>query len=319
VPAAQIVAAGTLMRRGVLVKDGSALERLAEVDRALFDKTGTLTLGRPEPVDLDRLDERQRSVALGLARASAHPLSAALRLVLEGGGTAPAAIGELREQPGFGMRGIWEERPVSLGRPVAHDSEGFLATTLTIDAEPPRVIRFRDPLRPDAAATLEALGALGVAPSIISGDRAEAVAPVARAVKALAQTAMKPGDKLAAIARLSGAGHKVLMVGDGLNDGPALAAAHASMAPGSASDVGQNAADAVFLGDSLAPVATAVTMARRTMHIVRQNLAIAIIYNAFAVPLALAGMVTPLVAALAMSSSSIIVVGNALRLRIAAK
>jgi P-type Cu2+ transporter len=301
------------------VNDGSALERLAEVDRALFDKTGTLTLGRPEPVDLDRLDERQRSISLGLARASSHPLSAALRRSLEAVGTLPARIDGLKEQAGFGMRGGWQGRPVSLGRPVAHDAGGLLATTLSIEGDAPVIIQFHDALRPEAAHTLHALDSLGVTPSIVSGDRATAVAPVARAVRALAQTAMRPADKLASIGRLTEAGQKVLMVGDGLNDGPALAAAHASMAPGSASDVGQNVADAVFLGDSLAPVATAVKVARRTMAVVRQNFVIAIAYNALAVPLALAGMVTPLVAALAMSSSSIIVVTNALRLRRAAR
>jgi len=319
VPAAQIVAAGTLMRRGVLVKDGSALERLAEVDRALFDKTGTLTLGRPEPVGLERLDQRQRSIALGLARASAHPLSASLRRALEGEGTAPAAIEQLGEEPGFGIRGRWEGRPVSLGRPVTRDAGSLLAATLSVGGEPPVLIQFHDALRPNAAETLRELERMGIPASIVSGDRAAAVAPVARAVGVLAQTGVRPGEKLDALARLSSAGHRVLMVGDGLNDGPALAAAHASMAPGSASDVGQNAADAVFLGDSLAPVATAVKVARRTMRIVRQNFVIAIVYNALAVPLALAGMVTPLVAALAMSSSSIIVVGNALRLRGAAR
>jgi Cu2+-exporting ATPase len=130
---------------------------------------------------------------------------------------------------------------------------------------------------------------------------------------------MRPRDKLDLIARLHGAGHKVLMVGDGLNDGPALAAGHVSMAPASASDVGQNGADAVFLGDSLLPVPQAIAAARRTMRVVRQNFVIAIAYNAVAVPLAFLGLVTPLVAALAMSGSSIIVVANALRLRNAAR
>jgi Cu2+-exporting ATPase len=159
------------------------------------------------------------------------------------------------------------------------------------------------------------LTALGIDSSIVSGDRARAVAPVAGALGLTAQTGMKPVDKLDAVARLRDGGHKVLVVGDGLNDGPALAAGHASLAPGSASDVGQTAADAVFMGDSLAPVATAIRVSRRTIRVVRQNFAIAIGYNMLAIPLALAGLVTPLVAALAMSGSSLIVVGNALRLR----
>jgi Cu2+-exporting ATPase len=317
VPAAQIVAAGALMRRGVLIKDGSALERLAEADRALFDKTGTLTLGRPEPVDLGKLPHAVRPPALALAQASSHPLSVALRRALEAEDVRPAALTDLVEQPGFGMRGRWDDCPVSLGRPDVPGPE--MAVAFVSDDAAPIVVHFRDALRPDAVATVRALQNLGLECSIISGDRAAAVAPVAGLLGLTAQTGMRPEEKLGAIARLAGGGRKVLMVGDGLNDGPALAAGHVSMAPASASDVGQTAADAVFLGDSLAPVATAVLVARRTMRVVRQNFALAIAYNAFAVPLALVGLVTPLVAAVAMSGSSIIVVGNALRLRGAAR
>ena len=174
-------------------------------------------------------------------------------------------------------------------------------------------------LRPDAADTIAALEQAGVAPGILSGDRAAAVAPVARVLGLTAQTGMSPQDKLAAIARQAAAGHKVLMIGDGLNDGPALAAGHASIAPGSASDAGKNAADCIFLGDRLMPVAQAIRVARRTQAIVRQNFALAIGYNIVAVPLAFMGHVTPLVAAIAMSGSSLIVVGNALRLKGAAR
>lgn len=318
VPAAQIVAAGALMRVGVLVKDGSALERLAEADRALFDKTGTLTLGRPEPENLDELAAADRPVVLALARASRHPLSQALRTVLEAAGVKPAEVESIEEQPGTGVRGLLAGERVSLGRPAAAGSGGGLAAALVRGDRAPVMLRFRDSLRPGAAEAVAELKRLGLESTIASGDRAAAVAPVARALGLTAETGMRPEDKLAAIARLSGAGRKVLMVGDGLNDGPALAAGHVSMAPASASDVGQTAADAVFLGDRLSPVATAVKAARRTMRIVRQNFAIAILYNAVAVPLALAGLVTPLVAALAMSGSSIIVVANALRLRAAA-
>ena len=318
VPAAQIVAAGTLMRRGVLVKDGSALERLAEADRALFDKTGTLTLGRPEPVNLHALPATLKPVVLAMARASRHPLSQALRASLEAEGIKPAHVEDMREESGFGMRGNWVGRPVSLGRPESAVGD-LMAVAFALDDEAPNLVQFRDALRPEAAATVGRLEELGLESSIVSGDRREAVAPVARTLRLTAQTGMRPQDKIDAVRRLTGGGHKVLMVGDGLNDGPALAAGHVSMAPASASDVGQNAADAVFLGDSLAPVATAIVVARRTMRIVRQNFAIAIAYNALAVPLALMGLVTPLVAAIAMSGSSLIVVGNALRLRGAAR
>lgn len=318
VPAAQIVAAGALMRAGVLVKDGSALERLAEADRALFDKTGTLTLGRPEPIDLEQLPHAVRGAALGLARSSSHPLSQALRRVLEAKGTTAAPLTRLSERPGFGVEAMWDGNPVSLGRPAELDT-GTMAVEFRSDEAPPIVLHFHDRIRPGAATTLRRLEEMGIVCSLVSGDRTAAVAPVARELDLTAQTNMRPQDKLDAIARLAATGRKVLMVGDGLNDGPALAAAHVSMAPASASDVGQNAADAVFLGDSLAPVAASVRAARRTMRVVRQNFAIAIVYNALAVPLALAGLVTPLVAALAMSGSSIVVVANALRLRNAAR
>jgi Cu2+-exporting ATPase len=319
VPAAQIVAAGALMRRGVLIKDGSALERLAEADRALFDKTGTLTLGRPVPIDLDAVPPERRPIVLALAQASKHPLSRALRTALEAAGVRPAALDDLFEEPGFGMRASCDGHVVTLGRPTRAQGKDMMAVAFTLNGDAPVLLHFRDALRPDAAATVQRLEGLGLECSIVSGDRAEAVAPVAKALGMTAQTGMHPQDKLDAIARLAGAGRKVLMVGDGLNDGPALAAGHVSMAPASASDVGQTAADAVFLGDSIAPVATAILVARRTMRVVRQNFVIAIAYNALAVPLALIGLVTPLVAALAMSGSSIIVVGNALRLRGAAR
>jgi Cu2+-exporting ATPase len=314
VPAAQIVAAGTLMRSGVLIKDGSALERLAEVDRTLLDKTGTLTLGRPEPIDLDRIPPALKPVVLALAQASRHPLSVALRTALEREGVVAACVEQLHEEPGFGMRGRYLGASTSLGRPETAQGDR-MAVAFAIEGLEPVLLLFEDALRPDAAGAVARLADLGVPASIASGDHAESVAPVARALGLAAQTGMRPEDKLATIGRLSAAGAKVLMIGDGLNDGPALAAGHASMAPASASDVGQTAADAVFMGDSLAPVTTAIRVARRTMRIVRQNFAIAIGYNIIAVPLALFGLVTPLVAALAMSGSSIIVVGNALRLR----
>ena len=319
VPAAQIVAAGALMRVGVLVKDGSALERLAEVDRAMIDKTGTLTLGRPVAANLDAADATARALLLALARASRHPLSEALTRDLTAAGVTPLAVEAIRETPGAGIEARWGTRRVTLGRPAQAFADSALATELAIDGVPAIIVRFSDTLRPDAPDTIAALRRADVVPTILSGDRAAAVAPVARALGLTAQTSMSPQDKLAAIARQAAMGHKVLMIGDGLNDGPALAAGHASIAPASASDAGKNAADFIFLGDRLMPVMQAIRVARRTQAIVRQNFALAIGYNVIAVPLAFLGYVTPLVAAIAMSGSSLIVVGNALRLKRSAR
>ena len=315
VPAAQIVAAGELMRVGVLIKDGSALERMADVDRAFVDKTGTLTLGRPVPENLDALDNGTKALLLALAQVSRHPLSEALRRELSHQGIAPEVITDVCETPGFGVEAQWHGRAVSLARPTSAVAASALATELSIDGAPAQVITFADQLRADARDTVVALRNKGVEPTILSGDRSEAVGPVARVLGVTAITDLSPQDKLAAIDRVSAAGHKVLMIGDGLNDGPALAAGYASMAPGSASDAGKNAADCIFLGDHMMPIVQTIHMARRTQTIVRQNLVAAIGYNVIAIPLAFLGYVTPLVAALAMSGSSLIVVGNALRLK----
>jgi Cu2+-exporting ATPase len=318
VPVAQVVASGSLMRAGIMVKDGSAIERLASVDRALLDKTGTLTLGKPVPdtAAVAALDGRDAEVALALASRSRHPLSRALALALTQRGIVPAPLETPRETAGEGVFAEWRSLHVGLRRP---DGASGMATALQIEGEPARLIPFADRLRPDARTALAQLAALGVECSILSGDRPEAVAEIARETRLTAQANVRPEEKQALVARLRAHGRKVLMVGDGLNDGPALAAADASMAPGSASDVGLQASDFVFVQDSLLALPRAVRAARRTMAVVRQNFALAIGYNVLAVPLAIAGLVTPMIAAIAMSASSLIVVGNSLRLARAAR
>ncbi len=310
VPTAQVVASGALLKRGLLVKDGSALERLAEVDVALLDKTGTLTLGEPRP-DISTLDAEARSVALGLAQASRHPLSRGLADALRDAGAEPAVVSDIEEVGGSGLRGNWAGKLVALERPDTEESA--MATSLVIgDRE--ITLTFADPLRCDVADTLATLEEQDISASILSGDRSAAVEDVARRLAVPATAEASPQDKLATLEALREAGRRPLMVGDGLNDGPALAAAHASIAPGTASDASQQAADAVFIGERMMPVALAIRVARRTMDIVRQNFTLAIVYNALAVPLALFGYVTPLLAAIAMSLSSLIVVANSLRL-----
>ncbi|AZI37632.1 putative cation transport ATPase [Caenibius tardaugens NBRC 16725] len=318
VPVAQVVASGALMRAGVMVKDGSALERLAQVDRALLDKTGTLTLGRPapDPAVLANLPPDAAAIALTLASHSRHPISRALATALAAAGHRAVPLVDVEERAGQGVFAQWHGRDVALRRPEhAHG----IAVTLDITGQPTWLIPFADRMRPDCKASLEQLAGMGIACSILSGDNPASVADVARETGLDAVAGASPADKQATIERLQDDGHRVLMVGDGLNDGPALARADASIAPGSASDVGLQASDLVFMQDSLLALPRAVRTARSTMRVVKQNFTLAIGYNVIAVPLAMAGMVTPMIAAIAMSGSSLIVIGNSLRLSRVAK
>ena len=322
VPVVQVVATGRLLCRGVLVKSGDALERLAAADTVVFDKTGTLTLGAPELIDRDAIPDDALALAASLAAASRHPLSRALAAAAPE--VAPAD--DVAEIPGCGLSLANAEGEVRLGRADwcgvgaetadagggdAPGSEFWLARP---GAAPVR-FRFEDSLRPDARNTVDALRKAGLRPLLLSGDRPEAVAAVADAVGiADWRAGCTPQDKLAALEALSAQGSTVLMVGDGLNDAPALAAAHVSVSPSGAADIAQVAADIVFQSRSLRPVADALTVARRAQALVRQNIGLAVGYNLFAVPLAVAGLVTPMIAALCMSGSSIVVVLNAVRL-----
>jgi Cu2+-exporting ATPase len=322
VPAVQVRAASVLMRRGLLVKDGSALERLAECDTVVLDKTGTLTLGRPTPAGAVPLSPADFALAAGLAAHSRHPLSRALLAAAREAGITPAALGNVSEQPGLGLEAVHQGETLRLGRPdwagaEAHADAALLSLAFRRGTAPATLLPFEDPLRPEAAAAVARLKAAGLDVRILSGDRDSAVAAAARALEVeLWAGRQSPEGKLDAIRALGREGHKVLVVGDGLNDAPMLAAGHASIAPASASDAGQTAADLLFLGDSLMAVPQALETARRADSHVKQNFTLAIGYNLLAVPIAIAGLATPLIAAVAMSLSSLIVVGNALRLRV---
>ncbi|QIG82034.1 cadmium-translocating P-type ATPase [Sphingosinithalassobacter tenebrarum] len=320
VPISQVVVTGAMMRKGIMVKDGSGLERLARADAAIFDKTGTITIGRPLVTAGMPEDATERAALLALARTSNHPASRAIVCTL-GDSIDAAEASALQEVPGKGVCGIVAGRKAMLGRPdwvgsSGHDGSG---TSFRLGDGPVHHIVTEDQPRPDTVAALARMQRLGIGCTMISGDAADPVARLADRLGIEGRARMRPEDKVAAIRALEESGHHVLMVGDGLNDGPALRAASVSMAPSSATDVGRQAADIVFLGDGLAPVPMAIAAARRTMAVVKQNFAMAVIYNLFAVPLAMAGFVTPLIAAAAMSGSSLIVVANALRLRGAAR
>jgi Cu2+-exporting ATPase len=318
VPAVTTAASGRLFRKGMLIKDGTALERLAEVDTVVFDKTGTLTQGAPLPLDVADLPEAQARVALALAQGSSHPLAASLAQALTARGLRPAEVTDLHEVPGFGIEGRWHDQAVRLGRAawVGAPPTRETATCLRIGAGEPRVIGFSDRLRDGASDLVAALQARGLRVILISGDTQPAVARFGQTIgiTEIIAEAM-PDQKAALVADLTEHGAKVLMVGDGLNDTAALARAHVSISPASALDAARSASDMVLMGRSLSPIADAMRTATAARARIRENFTIATVYNVLAVPLAVAGLCSPLIAALAMSLSSMTVGLNALRLK----
>jgi Cu2+-exporting ATPase len=322
VPAVQVAATGRLMRRGILLKSATALERLADADCAVFDKTGTLTLGRLELAGCSPVGADDLMLAASMAATSRHPLALGLVRACP---AAPVAAGVV-EHPGRGLSLASPGGEIRLGSPAfcgvapeGGDSAGP-ELWLSVPGRVPVRFAFSDRLRPDAAQAVAVLEKLGLPVELLSGDREAVVAAAAKAAGIEAwRTECGPAGKSLHLSQLKAQGRRALMVGDGLNDAPALAAAHVSMSPATAADISQSAADAVFQGDRLAPVAETVAVARRARRVVRQNLALAIAYNIGAVPLAMAGLVTPLIAAAAMSSSSLLVIANALRLARAGK
>ncbi|WP_028029173.1 heavy metal translocating P-type ATPase [Gemmobacter nectariphilus] len=318
VPAVVTAASGRLFRKGLLIKSGSALERLAEVDTVVFDKTGTLTMGAPEPTNLGDHPRAVLDLAAALAGASGHPLAQSLAQACRAAGVVPAPLTDLAEVPGYGVEGRLHGRRVRLGRAewVGAAPLEVTATYLGMADGTTRAFTFADALRPGAAEVVAAVKAQGLAVKLISGDAPGAVADLAARLGIADWTAgALPEGKAAEVARLTAAGRRVLMVGDGLNDTAALAAAHASVSPASALDAARVASDIVLLGRDIAPVADALRIARQSTRRIRENFGISAAYNLVAVPIALVGLATPLWAALAMSLSSITVALNALRLK----
>ena len=318
VPAVTTAASGRLFKKGMLIKHATALERLAEVDTVVFDKTGTLTAGTPEVTNLGDHARADLEIALALAEGSSHPLSVALSRAAREAGVKPAAVQEITEVPGYGAEGLYRGSRVRLGRAAWVGAEQGSQTVAWLDsgAEAAKAFLFTDALRPGAAEAVQALKEAGKDVLLISGDTTGAVEDLARRLGITKWVAEAlPADKSARVQILSDRGKKVLMVGDGLNDTAALAAAHVSVSPASALDAARVASDIVLLGQDLEPIAEACGVAQKATRRIRENFRIATLYNVIAVPLAVAGLATPLIAALAMSTSSITVSLNALRLR----
>ncbi len=329
VPAVQVVASGGLMRNGILLKSPDALERIAIADTIVFDKTGTLTLGQPQlrpgaytPDDL--------ALAAALARESRHPLSRAIATAAAEMQLHLPRLHDIEERPGYGIRGRDDKnREIRLGSarwcsidtngqaPEMAEETGMAQIWLTRTDSAPACFVLDDLPRADAAETIARLKAMGYRLAILSGDREAAVVRLADAIGIEEYHAdQRPADKAAYLENLARQGRKVLMVGDGLNDGPALAGAFVSLSPAGGTDIARAAADAVFSGASLQPVITIIETAKRARRLILQNFGLSVAYNFIAVPLAFAGIVTPLIAAIAMSGSSLAVTLNAMRLKL---
>ncbi len=296
------------------------MERMAEIDTAIFDKTGTLTLGQPRLVRPEGIDPHNLEIAAELSLYSRHPLSRALALF--SGAKPMTAYSRIEEVPGSGIEAELNGTIYRLGkRDWAGDDVNSLAangpeTCLSINGTLVETFRFEDSPREDAVAAIGALKRNGLKLEIISGDKLPAVQKLSHYLGVENYRAeVLPADKSQLVQERMSEGRKVLMVGDGLNDAPALVAAHVSMAPATAADIGRNAADFVFLRSSLSAVPLAFAVSKEAGKLIRQNFALSIGYNIIAVPVAVFGYVTPLVAALSMSLSSVIVVTNALRLK----
>ncbi|MCP4616992.1 MAG: cadmium-translocating P-type ATPase [Bradyrhizobium sp.] len=322
IPAVQTVVAGAMFRSGVLINSGDAIERVAEVDTVVFDKTGTLTLPDLDVVNAASIPAGMFGLAGRLALTSRHPVAAAVAR----GAQARAPLSGAVEEPGRGVRAVVDGVEVRLGSPSFCSADGLANEILSRDPEVSvvafrfgtqcHVLAVRQQLRPDAAVAIAALKARGIAVELLSGDREPAVHHAAQTLGVgVWRAGVTPADKIARIEQLKRQGRKVMMVGDGMNDAPSLAAASVSMSPISATHLSQATADLVFLGKDLSPVVAAVDYSRKAVSLMKQNIWLAVGYNAFAVPVAIAGLATPLIAAVAMSGSSVLVMLNALRAR----
>ncbi len=309
VPAVATVATGRMYRKAILVKSETALERLAEVDTVVFDKTGTLTRASLSvPKDLPRAE---KAVLKTLAAASDHPLSASLVHAL--GNEPSVELDQIKEQPGRGLEASWQGMPVAFGsgRWLGSDAATCLRVGSRIYA-----LAHKEDIAPGAIETVAALQKQGFEVHMLTGDkRAHADHCAAQLHLGNVHSELQPADKLEIVQGLEAKGQRVLMVGDGLNDTLALSAAHASAAPGNALEASQNAADVVFLNGDLTRLLDALRISKRSVRRILENFGLAGTYNAISIPLALAGFATPLLAALAMSTSSILVTLNALRVR----
>ncbi|MEL6169229.1 MAG: heavy metal translocating P-type ATPase [Pseudomonadota bacterium] len=309
VPAVAVAATSRLYARGLLVKSDTALERLAEIDTVILDKTGTLTTRVSTPPS--RLPPQGAQILTALAETSDHPQARSVARAL--GDVAPALLDDIIETPGEGIEATWQGTEVRFGKGAWLGGTTDVAFRMGDTVYP---IETHEALLPDADRLVADLGSRGLAVLLVTGDTAENAARTGNELGiAEIRASVRPEDKAAIVAELQAAGAKVLMVGDGINDTAALAAADASIAPGTALEASRNAADVVLVSGRLAHIGAALDTAKMAKRRIVENFWLSLLYNAIAVPVAVAGLATPLLAALAMSASSITVILNSARVR----
>jgi P-type Cu+ transporter len=346
-PAALVAACGRGAQLGIFVKGHQALESSGLIDTVVLDETGTVTSGQMTVTALAAAPGTEPAEVLRYAgaveHASEHPIAAAISaaaISAEAGGAAPAQTGPwptvdgFQALPGLGARGVVDGRRVVVGRERLLRDLGFAippglagqwaqweragrtAVLVGWDDQLRGALAVGDTVKPSAPAAVAGLRGLGLRPVLLTGDNEATARAVAAAVGIDDVIAgILPADKVAAIRDLQARGHRVAMVGDGVNDAPALAAADLGMAIGAGTDVAISAADLILLNPDLSVVPEAIALARAARKTIRRNLAWAFGYNVAAVPLAALGFLNPLIAAAAMTMSSVLVVANSLRLR----
>ncbi|MEM6603030.1 MAG: heavy metal translocating P-type ATPase [Pseudomonadota bacterium] len=316
VPVVQILASGFLMKRGILLKSGDALEKLEKISVAIFDKTGTLTIGKPI-LKTPKIPKEHMQMAASIASHSKHPLSQALVAQYKGD---YLSFDHVKEYPGKGLEALYNGKKIKLGNrrwcEAHNDHPHDTALELCLKYDNKTIFfHFTDTLREDAISVIDMFKQNHIKILLLSGDRYSVVKDIAQTLRIQDyQAELSPEEKCNIIKTLRAEGHHILMVGDGLNDAPSLATADIAISPSSAVDIAQNSADIIFQGDMLKPIFTAYKVSKLSYILIKQNFYLAIGYNLFAIPIAVAGYVTPLIAALAMSGSSLIVTLNSFRL-----